>query len=117
MRGRVNGLCERRNYPWKGATHDPVFNAQGDKMTWKELDEDGYESDKFGWLLTPGHSTISSVRVKIVIYDPKKGVRYTLTQLGTDLPKELAVRPEVSVVLRGQALIHCGSPRTLTFFT
>ncbi|KAI0004573.1 alpha/beta-hydrolase [Russula compacta] len=48
----------------QGATHNPVFNAQGDKVAWTELDEDGYESD----------------RAKLVIYDLKKDVRYTLTQ-------------------------------------
>jgi hypothetical protein len=30
----------------QGATHSPVFNAQGDKVAWTELDEDGYESDR-----------------------------------------------------------------------
>ncbi|KAF7768229.1 hypothetical protein Agabi119p4_7472 [Agaricus bisporus var. burnettii] len=48
----------------QGATHSPVFNHQGDKVAWVELDEDGYESD----------------RAKIVIYDLKVNVRYTLTQ-------------------------------------
>ncbi|KAF8645180.1 hypothetical protein AX16_008007 [Volvariella volvacea WC 439] len=48
----------------QGATHSPVFNKQGDKVAWLELDEDGYESD----------------RAKIVIYDLAKEVRYTLTQ-------------------------------------
>ncbi|KAI0269780.1 alpha/beta-hydrolase [Gloeopeniophorella convolvens] len=48
----------------QGATHNPVFNAQGDKVAWTELDKDGYESD----------------RAKIVIYDLKKDVRFTLTQ-------------------------------------
>jgi Tol biopolymer transport system component len=31
----------------QGATHSPVFNTQGDKVAWLELDEDGYESDRF----------------------------------------------------------------------
>ncbi|KAI0057852.1 hypothetical protein BV25DRAFT_1919874 [Artomyces pyxidatus] len=48
----------------QGATHNPVFNKQGDMLAWLELDEDGYESD----------------RSKVVIYDLKKNVRYTLTQ-------------------------------------
>jgi Tol biopolymer transport system component len=30
----------------QGATHNPVFNAQGDKVAWTELDEDGYEADR-----------------------------------------------------------------------
>ena len=30
----------------QGATRNPVFNAQGDKVAWVELDEDGYESDR-----------------------------------------------------------------------
>ena len=42
----------------------PVFNKQGDKAAWLELDRDGHESD----------------RAKIVIYDLAKNVRYTLTQ-------------------------------------
>ncbi|EIW81008.1 alpha beta-hydrolase [Coniophora puteana RWD-64-598 SS2] len=48
----------------QGATHSPVFNKQGDKIAWTELDEDGYETDK----------------AKIVIFDLTKNVRYTLTQ-------------------------------------
>ncbi|KAG6814233.1 hypothetical protein H0H92_015348 [Tricholoma furcatifolium] len=40
----------------QGAIHSPVFNAQGTKIAWLELDEDGYESD----------------RAKIVIYDLEK---------------------------------------------
>ncbi|KAI1793256.1 Alpha/Beta hydrolase protein [Ganoderma leucocontextum] len=47
-----------------GATHNPVFNAAGDKAAWTELDRDGHESD----------------RAKLVIYDLKKDVKYTLTQ-------------------------------------
>jgi len=30
----------------QGTTHSPVFNAQGDKVAWTELDEDGYESHR-----------------------------------------------------------------------
>ncbi|KAH9980333.1 alpha/beta-hydrolase [Lactifluus volemus] len=56
------------------ATHNPVFNAQGDKVAWTELDEDGYESD----------------RAKVVIYDLKKDVRYTLTQSWDRSVDELA---------------------------
>ncbi|KAH9049976.1 alpha/beta-hydrolase [Lactarius hengduanensis] len=62
----------------QGATHNPVFNAQGDKVAWTELDEDGYESD----------------RAKIVIYDLKKDVRFTLTQPWDRSAEELAFSPE-----------------------
>lgn len=30
----------------QGATHRPVFNKQGDKIAWVELDQDGHESDR-----------------------------------------------------------------------
>lgn len=62
----------------QGATHNPVFNAQGDKVAWTELDEDGYESD----------------RSKIVIYDLKKNVRFTLTQPWDRSAEELAFSPD-----------------------
>ncbi|KAI8986222.1 alpha/beta-hydrolase [Trametes punicea] len=48
----------------QGATHNPVFNTAGDKAAWIELDQDGHESD----------------RGKLVIYDLKKDVRFTITQ-------------------------------------
>uniref|UniRef100_A0A8H8CEI2 Dipeptidyl-peptidase V n=1 Tax=Psilocybe cubensis TaxID=181762 RepID=A0A8H8CEI2_PSICU len=48
----------------QGATHSPVFNTQGTKVAWLELDRDGHESD----------------RHKIVIYDLEKQVRFTITQ-------------------------------------
>ncbi|CDO77798.1 hypothetical protein BN946_scf184667.g1 [Trametes cinnabarina] len=48
----------------QGATHNPVFNKAGDKAAWIELDQDGHESD----------------RGKLVIYDLKKDVRFTVTQ-------------------------------------
>ncbi|KAF9468512.1 Alpha/Beta hydrolase protein [Collybia nuda] len=48
----------------QGAIHSPVFSADGGKVAWLELDEDGYESD----------------RAKIVIYDLHKDIRFTLTQ-------------------------------------
>ncbi|TBU27033.1 Alpha/Beta hydrolase protein [Dichomitus squalens] len=47
-----------------GATHSPVFNTAGDKAAWTQLDRDGHESD----------------RAKLVIYDLKKDVQYTLTE-------------------------------------
>ncbi|TFK74830.1 alpha/beta-hydrolase [Pluteus cervinus] len=58
----------------QAATHGPVFNAQGTKAAWLELDKDGYESD----------------RAKIVIYDLEKDVRYTLTQNWDRSPDGLA---------------------------
>ncbi|EGN98331.1 hypothetical protein SERLA73DRAFT_91651 [Serpula lacrymans var. lacrymans S7.3] len=57
-----------------GATHAPVFNKQGDKVAWLQLDKDGYESD----------------RAKVVIYDLTKNVRYTLTQNWDRSPDVLA---------------------------
>ncbi|KAF8272175.1 alpha/beta-hydrolase [Lactarius quietus] len=62
----------------QGATRNPVFNAQGNKIAWIELDEDGYESD----------------RGKIVIYDLKKNVRFTLTQPWDRSADELAFSQE-----------------------
>ncbi|KAI9510583.1 alpha/beta-hydrolase [Russula earlei] len=58
----------------QGATRNPVFNPQGDKVAWTELDEDGYESD----------------RAKVVIYDLNKDVRYTLTQSWDRSAEEIA---------------------------
>ena len=29
-----------------GATHAPVFNPEGTKVAWLQLDEDGHESDR-----------------------------------------------------------------------
>ncbi|TBU21331.1 hypothetical protein BD311DRAFT_812404, partial [Dichomitus squalens] len=45
-----------------GATHSPVFITAGNKAAWTQLDRDGHESD----------------RAKLVIYDLKKDVQYTL---------------------------------------
>ncbi|KIM43099.1 hypothetical protein M413DRAFT_443914 [Hebeloma cylindrosporum] len=58
----------------QGATHAPVFNTQGSKVAWLELDKDGYESD----------------RAKIVIYDLEKQVRFTVTQSWDRSPDALA---------------------------
>ncbi|EKM51879.1 uncharacterized protein PHACADRAFT_262274 [Phanerochaete carnosa HHB-10118-sp] len=66
----------------QGATHGPVFSQQGDKAAWTELDLDGYESD----------------RAKVVIYDLKKDVRYTLTQKWDRSAAELAFSPEGKVL-------------------
>ncbi|KDQ15014.1 hypothetical protein BOTBODRAFT_54910 [Botryobasidium botryosum FD-172 SS1] len=46
-----------------GAVHGPVFNKQGNKIAWLQLDKDGYESD----------------RAQAIIYDPEADVRYNLT--------------------------------------
>ncbi|KAF8636022.1 hypothetical protein AX15_000182 [Amanita polypyramis BW_CC] len=62
----------------QGAIHSPVFNPQGVKVAWLELDEDGYESD----------------RAKIVIYDLESDVRYTLTQKWDRSPDSLAFSKE-----------------------
>ncbi|KAJ3715402.1 Alpha/Beta hydrolase protein [Lentinula raphanica] len=62
----------------QGAIHNPVLNDVGDKAAWLELDEDGYESD----------------RAKIVIYDLKKNVRFTLTQNWDRSPASLAFSKE-----------------------
>ncbi|KAJ3932308.1 MAG: Alpha/Beta hydrolase protein [Lentinula lateritia] len=62
----------------QGATRSPVLNDAGDKAAWLELDEDGYESD----------------RAKIVIYDLKKDVRFTLTQKWDRSPGSLAFSKE-----------------------
>ncbi|ESK95756.1 dipeptidyl-peptidase 5 [Moniliophthora roreri MCA 2997] len=62
----------------QGATHSPVFNYRGTKVAWTELDEDGYESDRF----------------KIVIYDLKENVRFTLTQKWDRSADQLAFAKE-----------------------
>ncbi|KAI0304472.1 alpha/beta-hydrolase [Multifurca ochricompacta] len=64
----------------QGATRNPVFNAQGDKVAWTELEEDGYESD----------------RAKVVIYDLKKDIRFTLTQSWDRSAEELAFSQDSS---------------------
>lgn len=62
----------------QAATHSPIFNTEGTKVAWLELDEDGYESD----------------RAKVVIYDLSKEIRYTLTQEWDRSPDSLAVSSE-----------------------
>jgi len=66
----------------QGATRGPVFNAQGDKVAWVELDKDGYESD----------------RGKVVIYDLPASVRYTLTPTWDRSASELAFSPDGKVL-------------------
>ncbi|KAE9393265.1 alpha/beta-hydrolase [Gymnopus androsaceus JB14] len=62
----------------KGQTHSPILNENADKAAWLELDKDGYESD----------------RAKIIIYDLKKDVRFTLTQKWDRSPDSLAFSKE-----------------------
>ncbi|KAI5983492.1 alpha beta-hydrolase [Pisolithus albus] len=57
-----------------GATHAPVFNRQGTKVAWLQLDEDGHESD----------------RHKVVIHDLAKGISFTVTQEWDRSPNALA---------------------------
>lgn len=61
-----------------GATRSPVFSVQGDKAAWLQLDKDGAEAD----------------RAKIVIYDLKKNIKYTLTQHWDRSPDSLAFSPD-----------------------
>ncbi|KAI0822032.1 alpha/beta-hydrolase [Trametes gibbosa] len=58
----------------QGATRGPVFSTAGDKVAWTELDQDGHESD----------------RAKIVLYDLKKDIRFTITQHWDRSASELA---------------------------
>ncbi|KII90539.1 hypothetical protein PLICRDRAFT_106263 [Plicaturopsis crispa FD-325 SS-3] len=62
----------------QGATHGPVFNKQGDKVAWIELDENGYEAD----------------RAKIVLYDLTKDVRFTLTRAWDRSAESLEFSPD-----------------------
>jgi hypothetical protein len=78
----------------QGATHNPVFNTQGDKVAWLELDKDGYESDRFdNYISSIFVRYIQHYRAKIVIYDVEKDVRFTLTQKWDRSPDGLAVSP------------------------
>ncbi|KAL0961326.1 hypothetical protein HGRIS_006284 [Hohenbuehelia grisea] len=62
----------------QGATHSPVFDLWGSKVAWLEMDKDGYEAD----------------RSKIVIYDLKRDVRFTVTQDWDRSPDRLAFSKE-----------------------
>lgn len=75
-----------------GAIHGPVFNTQGTKVAWLELDEDGYETDRYAkqnviWSLV--FTNLPSA--KIVIYDLQKNVRFTITQAWDRSPDSLAI--------------------------
>ncbi|KAJ6563539.1 Alpha/Beta hydrolase protein [Mycena sp. CBHHK59/15] len=59
----------------QGAIHSPVLNFDATKAAWLELAEDGYEADKYA---------------NIVVYDIRKGVRFTLIQDWDRSPDSLA---------------------------
>ncbi|OJA17237.1 hypothetical protein AZE42_00166 [Rhizopogon vesiculosus] len=61
----------------QGATHSPVFSASGDKVAWLELALNGHESD----------------RAKVVIYDLKKDVRFTITEDWDRSPDSIIFSP------------------------
>ena len=44
----------------QGAIHSPVFNTQGTKVAWLELDKDGYESDRYIYAFLTHDSHCSS---------------------------------------------------------
>ncbi|KIJ64627.1 hypothetical protein HYDPIDRAFT_112010 [Hydnomerulius pinastri MD-312] len=69
-----SGLVELTSGVVHGATHSPVFNHQGTKVAWLQLDTDGNEAD----------------RQKIVIHDIAKGVSFTITQAWDRSPNALA---------------------------
>lgn len=77
----------------QGATHAPVFSKSGDKVAWTEMDEDGYEADRYVTLFSPVRLFSEQIlgSAKIVIYDLKKEVRFTLTQPWDRSPDTLAV--------------------------
>lgn len=77
----------------QGATHNPVFSPTGSKVAWLELDEDGYEADRYVTVCVSFSTRFCSCykRAKIVIYDLRKNVRFTLTQSWDRSPDGLAV--------------------------
>lgn len=103
----------------QGATHNPVFNGDGYKVAWAELDEDGYESDRLVVeTSSPADSDSSCMhRAKVVIYDLKKDIRYTLTQRWDRSVEELAVRYGILSSPGRSAQCLRSSPRILLFFT
>ncbi|KAI0947292.1 hypothetical protein AcW1_007551 [Taiwanofungus camphoratus] len=72
----INGEHKPREltYGKHGAIHNPVFNVQGDKAAWLQLDKDGAEAD----------------RAKIVVHDLAQDIQYTLTQHWDRSPDALA---------------------------
>jgi len=61
----------------QGATDNPAFNAQGTKIAWTEMAEDGNEAD----------------RAKIVVYDIEKDIKFTLTQNWDRSAQQLTFSP------------------------
>jgi hypothetical protein len=73
-----------------------------------------------GWSLNPVLPTprvTTLYRAKVVIYDLKKDIRYTLTQHWDRSVDELAVRLGIIIVFREKRLMFRSSPRNLIFFT
>ncbi|OAX40936.1 alpha/beta-hydrolase [Rhizopogon vinicolor AM-OR11-026] len=66
----------------QGATHSPVFSASGDKVAWLELALDGHESD----------------RAKVVIYDLKKDVCFTITEDWDRSPDSIIFSPSSALL-------------------
>ena len=72
-----------------------MFSTDGTKVAWLELQEDGYEADK--WVLPlDGYAvplTDHVHRFKVVLYDLSKSVRFTITDNWDRSPDALAVSP------------------------
>ncbi|KAG1822832.1 Alpha/Beta hydrolase protein [Suillus subaureus] len=66
----------------QGATHSPVFSPSGDKVAWLELALDGHESD----------------RAKVVIYDLKENVRFTITEDWDRSPDSIVFSPSSTLI-------------------
>ncbi|KAG1872451.1 alpha beta-hydrolase [Suillus subalutaceus] len=66
----------------QGATHSPVFSPSGDKVAWLELALDGHESD----------------RAKVVIYDLKENVRFTITEDWDRSPDSIIFSPSSALI-------------------
>ncbi|KAG2134271.1 alpha beta-hydrolase [Suillus cothurnatus] len=66
----------------QGATHSPVFSPSGDKVAWLELAHDGSESD----------------RAKVVVYDLKENVRFTITEDWDRSPDSIIFSPSSALI-------------------
>jgi dipeptidyl aminopeptidase/acylaminoacyl peptidase len=66
----------------QGATHSPVFSPSGDKVAWLELALDGHESD----------------RAKVVVYDLKENVRFTITEDWDRSPDSIIFSPSSTLI-------------------
>jgi hypothetical protein len=42
-----SGKSKKLTSGTQGATHGPVLNNKGNEIAWLELDEDGYEADRY----------------------------------------------------------------------